>query len=113
MIITRINKRKGEKMNTDYIKSLLIMFNNKSVYEIETALAIYEFMEKDVNSISDEEILKVYDLIHSQDEIFDDYVREEIQRIKEDHDKEEKIKGDISKQEKDIQKEKEKDIFEK
>ena len=100
-------------MNTDYIKSLLIMFNNKSVYEIETALAIYEFMEKDVNSISDEEILKVYDLIHSQDEIFDDYVREEIQRIKEDHDKEEKIKGDISKQEKDIQKEKEKDIFEK
>lgn len=31
-------------MNTDYIKSLLIMFNNKSVYEIETALAIYEFM---------------------------------------------------------------------
>lgn len=35
-------------MNTDYIKSLLIMFNNKSVYEIETALAIYEFMEKAV-----------------------------------------------------------------
>lgn len=100
-------------MNTDYIKSLLIMFNNKSVYEIETALAIYEFMEKDVNSISDEEILKVYDLIHSQDEIFDDYVREEIQRIKEDHDKEEKIKGDISKQEKDVRKEKEQDSFEK
>lgn len=98
-------------MNTDYIKSLLIMFNNKSVYEIETALAIYEFMEKDVNSISDEEILKVYDLIHSQDEIFDDYVKEEIQRIKEDHDKEERIKEDTSKQEKDIQKEQ--DSFEK
>lgn len=113
MIITRINKRKGEKMNTDYIKSLLIMFNNKSVYEIETALVIYEFMEKDVNSISDEEILKVYDLIHSQDEIFDDYVKEEIQRIKEDHDKEERIKEDTSKQEKDIQKEKEQDSFEK
>ena len=113
MIITRINKRKGEKMNTDYIKSLLIMFNNKSVYEIETALAIYEFMEKDVNSISDEEILKVYDLIHSQDEIFDDYVKEEIQRIKENHDKEERIKEDTSKQEKDIQKEKEQDSFEK
>lgn len=95
-------------MNTDYIKSLLIMFNNKSVYEIETALAIYEFMEKDVNSISDEEILKVYDLIHSQDEIFDDYVKEEIQRIKE-----ERIKEDTSKQEKDIQKEKEQDSFEK
>lgn len=100
-------------MNTDYIKSLLIIFNNKSVYEIETALAIYEFMEKDVNSISDEEILKVYDLIHSQDEIFDDYVKEEIQRIKEDHDKEERIKEDTSKQEKDIQKEKEQDSFEK
>ena len=113
MIITRINKRKGEKMNTDYIKKLLIMFNNKSVYEIETALVIYEFMEKDVNSISDEEIFKVYDLIHSQDEIFDDYVKEEIQRIKEDHDKEERIKEDTSKQEKDIQKEKEQDSFEK
>ena len=111
MIITRINKRKGEKMNTDYIKNLLIMFNNKSVYEIETALAIYEFMEKDVNSISDEEIFKVYDLIHSQDEIFDDYVKEEIQRIKEDQDKEERIKEDMSKKEKDIQKEK--DSFEK
>lgn len=111
MIITRINKRKGEKMNTDYIKNLLIIFNNKSVYEIETALAIYEFMEKDVNSISDEEIFKVYDLIHSQDEIFDDYVKEEIQRIKEDQDKEERIKEDISKKEKDIQKEK--DSFEK
>lgn len=105
--------KKGEKMNTDYIKSLLIMFNNKNVYEIETALAIYEFMEKDANSISDEEIFKVYDLIHSQDEIFDDYVKEEIQRIKEDHDKEERIKEDISKKEKDIQKEKEQDSFEK
>lgn len=100
-------------MNTDYIKSLLIMFNNKNVYEIETALVIYEFMEKDVNSISDEEIFKVYDLIHSQDEIFDDYVKEEIQRIKEDQDKEERIKEDMSKKEKDIQKEKEQDSFEK
>mgnify|MGYP007120296109 FL=1 len=51
-------------MNTDYIKSLLIMFNNKNVYEIETALAIYEFMDKDINSISDEEIFRLYDLIH-------------------------------------------------
>ena len=30
-----------KKINTDYIKSLLIMFNNKSVYEIKLALAIY------------------------------------------------------------------------
>ena len=100
-------------MNTDYIKSLLIMFNNKSVYEIETALAIYEFMDKDINRISDAEIFRVYDLIHSQDEIIDDYVKEEIQRITEDHDKEERIKEDISKKEKDIQKEKEQDSFEK
>lgn len=100
-------------MNTDYIKSLLIMFNNKSVYEIETALAIYEFMDKDINRISDAEIFRVYDLIHSQDEIIDDYVKEEIQRIKEDYDKEERIKEDISKKEKDIQKEKEQDSFEK
>ena len=75
-------------MNIDYIKSLLIMFNNKSVYGIETVLAIYEFMDKDINSISDAEIFRVYDLIHSQDEIFDDYVKKEIYRIKEDHDKE-------------------------
>lgn len=75
-------------MNTDYIKSLLIMFNNKSVYGIETVLAIYEFMDKDINSISDAKIFRVYDLIHSQDEIFDDYVKKEIYRIKEDHDKE-------------------------
>lgn len=57
-------KRK-EKMNIDYIKSLLIMFNNKNVYEIETALVIYEFMDKDINSISDAEIFRLYDLIHS------------------------------------------------
>lgn len=100
-------------MNTDYIKSLLIMFNNKNVYEIETALAIYEFMEKDANSISDEEIFKVYDLIHSQDEIFDDYVKEEIQRIKENHEKEERTKEDMSNKEREIQKEKEQDSFEK
>ena len=96
-----------------FILMTLIMFNNKNVYEIETALAIYEFMDKDINSISDAEIFRVYDLIHSQDEIFDDYVKEEIQRIKEDHDKEERIKEDISKKEKDIQKEKEQDSFEK
>ena len=89
------------------------MFNNKNVYEIETALAIYEFMEKDANSISDEEIFKVYDLIHSQDEIFDDYVKEEIQRIKENHEKEERIKEDMSNKEREIQKEKEQDSFEK
>ena len=40
------------------------MFNNKNVYEIETALAIYEFMDKDINSISDAEIFRVYNLIH-------------------------------------------------
>ena len=38
-------------MNTDYIRSLLIMFNKRSEYEIETALAIYDIWIK---------ILKIY-----------------------------------------------------
>ena len=63
-------------MNTDYIRSLLIMFNKKSEYEIETAVAIYEYMDKDIRDIKDEEIKRVYDLIHSQDEVFNDYIKE-------------------------------------
>lgn len=84
-------------MNTDYIKSLLNIFNNKSIYEIETALAIYEFIDKDVKEVSKEEILEVYNLIHSQDEIFDDYIKEEVIRIKESFSKEEKELEDIEK----------------
>lgn len=100
-------------MNTDYIRSLLIMFNNRSVYEIETALAIYEFMDKDVKHISDDEIYKVYNLIHSQDEIYNDYIKEEIIKIKEEHEREERIKEENNKRGFDEQKDKEQEDIEK
>lgn len=100
-------------MNTEYIRSLLIMFNNKSVYEIETALAIYEFMEKDVKNVSEEEILKVYDLIHSQDEIYNDYVKEEVIKIENDYDSQKQLKEDNDKKENDLQREKEQEDIEK
>lgn len=88
-------------MNTDYIRSLLIMFNNRNVYEIETALAIYEYMNKDVKEISEEEISKVYDLIHSQDDIYDSYIKEEVIKIKEEYERQEQIKVNINEKEQD------------
>ena len=100
-------------MNTDYIKSLLIMFNNRSLYEIETALTIYEFMDKDVKDVSEEEILKVYDLIHSQDEIYNDYIREEVIKIEKEHDKKKQLDEEKLKKENNTQKEKEQEEIEK
>ena len=86
-------------MNTDYIRSLLIMFNNRNVYEIETALAIYEYMNKDVKEISEEEISKVYNLIQSQDDIYDSYIKEQVMKIKEEHERQEQIKININEKE--------------
>lgn len=100
-------------MNTDYIRSLLIMFNNRNEYEIETALAIYEFMDKDIKNIKDEEIKKVYDLIHSQDEIFNDYIKEEIVKIKEESERKNKLNEEKKQQEQNIQQEKEQEDIEK
>ena len=100
-------------MSTDYIRSLLIMFNNRSLYEIETALAIYEFMDKDVKNVSDDEILKVYDLIHSQNEIYNDYIKEEIIKIEKEHDRQKQKKEEIEKKENDAQKEQEQEDLEK
>ena len=34
-------------MNTEYIRSLLNVFHNHSIYDIETALIIYEFSDKE------------------------------------------------------------------
>ena len=81
-------------MNTDYIRSLLIMFHNRSVYEIETALLIYEFMDCDMKNITDTDINRVYKLIVTQDEIVSDSVKELMQKEKEEHDKEEKLKNE-------------------
>jgi len=100
-------------MNTDYIRSLLIMFNNRSEYEIETALAIYEYMDKDIKNIKDEEIKKVYDLIHSQDEVFNEYIKEEIIKIKEESDRENRLNEENKKEEREIQQEKEQEDIEK
>lgn len=75
-------------MNTDYIRSLLIMFNNRSVYEIETALLIYEFMDKDMKNVTDTEINKVYKLVKSQDELVDDYIKEQVKEIEQENEKE-------------------------
>lgn len=72
-------------MNTDYIRSLLIMFNNRNIYEIKTALTIYEYMNKDVKDVCNEEIVKVYDLILSQKEMYDPYIEEGITKIVEGH----------------------------
>lgn len=79
-------------MNTDYIRSLLIMFNNRSIYEIETALLLYEFMDCDMKNVTDTDINRVYKLVRSQDEIISDSVREEMQKELEKHEKEQKSK---------------------
>jgi len=105
--------RKDNDMNTDYIRSLLIMFNNRSEYEIETALAIYEYMDKDIKDVSEEEIFKVHELIHSQDEVFNDYIKEEVIKIKEESERKNKLKEEKLKDEKAIQQEKEEEEIEK
>lgn len=100
-------------MNTDYIRSLLIMFNNRSEYEIETALAIYEYMDKDIKDISNEEIFKVHQLIRSQDEVFNDYIKEEVIKIKEESERQNRLNEEKYKKEKEIQQEKEQEDLEK
>ena len=100
-------------MNIDYIRSLLIMFNNRSEYEIETALAIYEYMDKDIKDISNEEIFKVHQLIRSQDDVFNDYIKEEVIKIKEESDRKNKLIEEKQKKDKEIQQEKETDEMEK
>ena len=100
-------------MNTDYIRSLLIMFNKRSEYEIETALAIYEYMDKDIKDISNEEIFKVHQLIRSQDEVFNDYIKEEVIKIKEESERQNRLNEERQKEEKEIQQEKEQEDIEK
>lgn len=85
-------------MNTDYIRSLLIMFNNRNVYEIETALLIYEFMDKDMKNVTDTEINKVYKLVKSQDELVDDYIKEQVKEIEQEQENE-KEKNEVQEDE--------------
>ena len=89
------------------------MFNNRSEYEIETALAIYEYMDKDIKDISNEEIFKVHQLIRSQDEVFNDYIKEEVIKIKEESERQNRLNEEKYKKEKEIQQEKEQEDLEK
>ena len=89
------------------------MFNNRSEYEIETALAIYEYMDKDIKDISNEEIFKVHQLIRSQDEVFNDYIKEEVIKIKEESERQNRLNEEKYKKEKEIQQEKEQENLEK
>ena len=76
-------------MNTEYIRSLLNVFHNHSIYDIETALIIYEFSDEDSRYIKDEELNRVYELIKSQDEIIDEYIIEKYRQ--EEREKEEEL----------------------
>ena len=76
-------------MNTEYIRSLLNVFHNHSICDIETALIIYEFSDKDSRYIKDEELNRVYELIKSQDEIIDEYIIEKYRQ--EEREKEEEL----------------------
>lgn len=70
-------------IDIEYIRKLCETFDNHNhnVYEIETSLAIYEFMDKNIKDISDEKIQCVFDIIHSQDDVFNEYIKEEIMKL--------------------------------
>lgn len=68
------------KLNKDNIRYWINKFNTdklNNVYEIETALMIYELFGKDNRKITNDEIEKVGDFICEQDNIFDEYIRDE------------------------------------
>lgn len=41
-------------MNTNYIRSLLNMYNNKNIYDIETAALIYEYFDKQEKELEED-----------------------------------------------------------
>ena len=47
-------------MNKVKIRTLIKIFENINIYDIETALLIYEYVDKDINEMSDEEINSIY-----------------------------------------------------
>ncbi len=60
------------------IRTLLKLFEKYDVYELETALAIHEFADKDYLNITDKEINKCYDIIQKEDDVITDYVKEAV-----------------------------------
>ena len=65
----------------DDIRTLLKMFEKYGVYELETALAIYEFTDRNYLNITNKEINKCYDIIQKEDDVITDYVKESIYAV--------------------------------
>lgn len=65
-------------MNKVKIRTLIKIFENINIYDIETALLIYEYVEKDISEMTDEEINNIYEFVKSRDKIIDDYVAEKV-----------------------------------
>ena len=65
-------------MNKDKIKELIKMYENTNIYVVETALLIYEYVEKDISEMTDEGINNIYEFVKSRDKIIDDYVAEKV-----------------------------------
>lgn len=68
-------------MNKNKIRALIKVFENINVYDIETALLIYEYVDKDINEMSDEEINSIYEFVKSRDKVVDEYVAEKIRNF--------------------------------
>ena len=75
--------------------------------------AVSKYMDKDIKDITNEEIFKVHELVHSQDDVFNDYIKEEVIKIKEESERKNKLIEEKQKEEKEIQQEKEQDEIEK
>lgn len=65
-------------MNKVKIRTLIKIFENINIYDIETALLIYEYVDKDINEMLDEEINSIYEFVKSRDKVIDEYVAEKI-----------------------------------
>lgn len=68
-------------MNKVKIRTLIKIFENINIYDIETALLIYEYVDKDINEMSDEEINSIYEFVKSRDKVIDEYVAEKIRNF--------------------------------
>lgn len=79
------------------IRLFLDYFKNKNVYELETALAIHEYLDKNGKEISDDNINKIYDIIRSEDDVFKEYVKEKI------HDLNENLEQDMTESEEEME----------
>ena len=68
-------------MNKNKIRALIKVFENINVYDIETALLIYEYVDKDINEMTSEEINSIYEFVKSRDKVVDEYVDENIRNF--------------------------------